>query len=152
MIISLFKTKPNTAQTTMKDLKTEDYCYVGYDSTGHIIYMKFMGSMKDSQYKDIWKSSVQHAFDLGIEKIIIDQSEIGSVPFMARAWVITSMYSKIKRNLSPDLVVSVLSSTNTEHRSGMQYLVKGFQKISGYKIGFHNSYEEAVDWLNTMKP
>lgn len=135
----------------MKELKLEEYCCIEYDSSCHILTMRFLGDMKDSQYKDIWRSSVQFAYEYGIEKIIIDQSKIGSVPFMARAWVITSMYSKIKRDLSPDLVVSVLSSSDTGHRSGMQYLVKGFKKISGYEIGFHASTEEAIDWLNSVK-
>ncbi|MGB0521608.1 MAG: hypothetical protein ACPGJS_01550 [Flammeovirgaceae bacterium] len=135
----------------MKELKSEDYCSIEYDSDSHILNMRFIGDMKDSQYKDIWRSSVQYAYEYGIEKIIIDQTEIGSVPFMARAWVITSMYSKIKRDLSPDLVASVLSSKDASHRSGMQYLVKGFQKISGYEIGFHKSLDEAIEWLNSKK-
>lgn len=135
----------------MRELKTEEYCRIEFDPENHILNVIFIGDMKDSEYKDIWRTSVQHAFDLGIEKIIIDQSEVGNVPFMARAWVITGMYSKIKRDLSPDLVVAVISSSNAGHRSGMQYLVKGFQKISGYKIGFYNSLGEAVEWLNSLK-
>lgn len=135
----------------MKELKSETYCQVDYDINGHILYMKFIGSMKESQYKDIWRNSVQFAFEKGIEKIVIDQTQIGSIPFLARAWVITSLYSKIKRELSPDLIVSVLSSGDSGHRSGMQYLVKAFKKISGYEIGFHKSYEEANIWLNALK-
>jgi len=135
----------------MKELKSERYCLVSYHAEGHILSIKFIGDMKESEYKDIWRDSVQEAFDLGIEKIIIDQTTIGSVPFLARAWVITSLYGKIKRDLSPDLVVSVLSSKNSGHRSGMQYLVKGFKKLSGYEIGFHKTYEEAITWLNDQK-
>ncbi len=134
-----------------KSIKSETYCEINYEKNGHILYMKFIGDMKDSEYKDIWRTSVQNAFELGIEKIIIDQSEIGDVPFLARAWVITSLYKRIKRELSPDLAVSVLSSSNSVHKSGMQYLVKAFRKISGFAIDFHPTYEEATTWLNKIR-
>ena len=134
-----------------KEVKTERYCKISFNSTDHIIIMKFIGDMSDKEYKDIWRTSVDYAFELGIEKIIIDQSQIGTVPFMARAWVITGMYGKIKRELSPDLVISVISSANSGHRSGMQYLVKGFQKISGYLIEFHNTHKDATKWLNSLR-
>lgn len=134
-----------------KVIKTEAYCNIEYDKNGHIIYMQFIGNMKEAEYKDIWRTSVQSAFELGIEKIVIDQSEIGDVPFLARAWVITSLYKRIKRELSPDLAVSVLSSSNSVHKSGMQYLVKAFRKISGFAIDFHPTYDEATSWLNEIR-
>jgi hypothetical protein len=134
-----------------KSVKTEAYCDIRYDKSGHILYIKFIGDMKESEYKDVWRTGVQNAFDLGVEKIIIDQSEIGDVQFLARAWVITSLYKKIKRELSPDLAVSVLSSSNSVHKSGMQYLVKAFRKISGFAIDFHPTYEESTAWLNTIR-
>ncbi len=132
-------------------IKSENYCEIEYDKNGHILYMKFVGDMNDSEYKDIWRTSVQNAFEFGIEKIIIDQSEIGDVPFLARAWVVTSLYKRIKRELSPDLAISVLSSSNSVHKSGMQYLVKAFKKISGFAIEFHPTYDEATTWLNKIR-
>ena len=143
-------TRQYQQQHMTEQVKTEHYCQIEYDASGHLLYIKFIGDMKESEYKDIWRSGVQKAFELGIEKFIIDQSEIGSVPFLARAWVITSLYGKIKRELSPDLAVSVLSSSDKSHKSGMQYLVKGFRKLSGFEIDFHPTYQDAASWLNSI--
>lgn len=133
-----------------KEIASDKHFFVGFDSKNHILLMKFIGAMKDDEYKQIWQLAFDQCFEKGIEKLLIDQTEIGNVSFSARAWVMVKLYPKIKRELSPDMVAGIISSTNVVHRTGLQYLVKAFQKMSGYKIDFHENYEEATTWLNRI--
>lgn len=134
-----------------KELASDHHFFIGYHSKGHVLLMKFIGDMTDDEYKQIWQVSFKETYEKGIEKLIIDQSEIGNVSFSARAWVMVKMYPKIKRELSPYLAGAIISSGNIVHRSGVQYLVKAFQKVSGYKIDFHENYEDAIQWLNSRE-
>lgn len=126
------------------------FFYLGYNPDENALLMKFIGDISDEDYKSIWHQAFDTVYKLGIENILIDQREIGVVSFSARAWVMVKMFPKIKRELSPDLAGSVLSSSNLVYKSGVQYLVKAFKKISGYKIEFHNNYEESMEWFREI--
>ena len=131
-----------------KEIASDQHFYIGFDNKHHILLMKFIGDMKDDEYKQIWRIAFDQAFEKGVEKLLIDQTEIGNVSFSARAWVMVKMYPKIKRELSPDMVGAMISSANVVHRTGLQYLVKAFQKVSGYKVEFYENYHDAREWLN----
>ncbi|MGB0521609.1 MAG: hypothetical protein ACPGJS_01555 [Flammeovirgaceae bacterium] len=134
-----------------KELASTDYYFLGFNKESHILLMKLMGDMTDEQYKESWKRSFQITYEKGIEKLIIDQREIGNVSFAARAWVMVKMYPKIKKELSPNLMGAIISSSHIIHRSGVQYLVKAFQRVSGYQIKFQDSYESSITWLNEVE-
>lgn len=132
------------------EVSSDQHFYVGFDNTNHILLMKFIGAMSDDEYKQIWHTAFDQCFEKGINKLIIDQSNIGNVSFSARAWVMVKMYPKIKRELSPDIKGAIISSSHVVHRTGVHYLVKAFQKVSGFKIEFHEDYESATAWLNQI--
>lgn len=133
-----------------KEIASNNHCFIGFDKESHILLMKFIGAMTDDEYKQIWHTSFDECFEKGIEKLIIDQSTIGNVSFSARAWVIVKMYPKIKRELSPDIKAGIVSSSHVVHRTGLHYLVRAFQKVSGFRIEFHEDYERATKWLNKI--
>jgi hypothetical protein len=135
----------------MRDVLKTNYCHVQYDPLNYIIWVQFIGDMSDDEYKEIWNQSISFIFDYGLEKIVIDQSQIGEVGLSARAWVVMKAYPRIKRDLSPDLAVSIISSSNNSRRAGMQYLVKAVQAFSGYIIQFHSNFDESKVWLNEVK-
>jgi len=134
-----------------KEIASDQHFLIGFNTENHVLLMKFIGDMNDNQYKQIWNLSFDQCYEKGIEKLIIDQSEIGNVSFSARAWVMVKMYPRIKRELSPYMTGAIVSSSNVVHRTGLQYLVKAFQKVSGYKIEFHSDYDHAIEWLNLME-
>ena len=129
------------------ELASDSHYFIGFNAPNHALLMKFLGDMSDDEYKEIWHVSYKHAYEKGIENFVIDQSEIGLVSFGARAWVMVKMYPKIKRDLSPQLKGAIITSSNIVHRSGVQYLVKAFQRVSGYKIEFQDNYELALKWF-----
>ena len=136
----------------MKELHSFPNGSVQYDKDNFIILMKFFGDIPSEVYKSIWRTAVDTVFDYGVEKIIIDQSGVTHVPKRTRAWVVTSMYPKVKRDLSPDLAVSVVAASNPTQRSGVNYLVKGARAISGFYIDFHKDYKASTEWLNSIHP
>lgn len=129
-------------------LEADRFFCLGYNADSHVLLMKFIGEMTDEEYKHIWKQAFKHTYEKGIEKLIIDQSMIGNVSFSARAWVLVKMFPKIKRDLSPHITGAIVSSANILHRSGVHYLAKAFQKVSGYHIQFIDNYDLAIEWLN----
>ena len=136
----------------MKPVKTSKNGSVHYDSKQHIVLMKFHGVIADEDYKQIWQDAVEVTFDYGIEKIIIDQSKVEQVGLRSRAWVVMNVYPQIKRDLSPDLAVAVIATSDKKQRSGVHYLIKAARAISGYHIDFHETVESAIKWLNSVHP
>lgn len=136
----------------MKELKSFPNGSIQYDNRNFVVLIKFNGDIPDDTYRAIWRTAVETVFDYGIEKIIIDQSTVTNVSVKSRAWVVMSIYPKVKRDLSPDLAVSVIASADKKQRSGVQYLIKGARAISGYSIEFHSDYSSATTWLNSIHP
>jgi hypothetical protein len=136
----------------MKAVRTSKNGSVHYDSRQYIVLIKFHGVIADEDYKQAWRDAVEVTFEFGAEKIIIDQSGVEQVGLKARAWVVMKIYPQIKRDLSPDLAVAVITSSDTQQRSGVQYLIKAAQAISGYSIAIVPDQAAAVAWLNEQRP
>ncbi len=136
----------------MKEVHSFPNGSVQYDNKNFIVLIKFFGEIPDDVYKSIWRSAIDTVFEYGIEKIIIDQSKVTEVALKSRAWVVMSVYPRVKRDLSPDLAVSVVASADSTQRSGVQYLIKAARAVSGFSIEFHEKYEDCTKWLNEIHP
>ncbi|MEO1051658.1 MAG: hypothetical protein AAFX87_13605 [Bacteroidota bacterium] len=122
-----------------------------YDAKHNIMGMVFIGDIKDEAYKEIWLNALNVASEHNVKRILIDQRQIGNVSFSARGWVMVSMFPKIKKQLGANLHGAILASKNMVHKSGVQFLVKAFQKVSGFNIQFFNDQEGGVQWLATTE-
>lgn len=118
-----------------------------YDASNKVIKMHFKGDMPDEDYKLFWTKSINFGEKHHLNRIIIDQREIGNVSFNARAWVVLNAFPRVKKVLPASLVAAILSSEKVVQKTGMQYLLKAFRTITGYKVEVFANQREAVAFL-----
>lgn len=121
-----------------------------YDASSKIIKMHFKGDMSDDNYKAFWTRSIDYAEKHRLNRIIIDQREIGNVSFNARGWVVISAFPRVKKVLPNNLVAAVLGSERIVQKTGMQYLLKAFKTLTGYKVEIFPTQAEAVAFLKSV--
>lgn len=112
-----------------------------------IIAMRFYGDMPDEDYREIWEKALKIVIEHQVKNYVIDQSKIGTVSFTARAWVLVKVLPQVRKKIGMPLFVGILPSENLVHSTGMEFIAKGFQKLSGMKIRKFRSEEECVGWL-----
>lgn len=118
-----------------------------YHEEHHVVMMKFKGDMTDDTYKEFWTKAIDFATEHQINRVIIDQQEIGNVSFNARGWVVVSAFPRAKKNLPKDLAAAVLSSGRIVQKAGMQYLLKAFVALTGYQVEIRPNLDEALAFL-----
>lgn len=118
-----------------------------FDSEGGIVMMKFIGDFTDEQYKHFWTTAIDFGVKQQACRIVIDQQGIGNVSFTARGWVVVSAFPRIKKEMPKNLAAAVLSSGKVVQKTGMQYLLKTFVALTGYKVEVYPSIEEAIAYL-----
>lgn len=120
-----------------------------YDASSKIIMMRFKGDMSDDAYKAFWTKCIDFGEKNKLNRIIIDQREIGNVSFNARGWVVISAFPRVKKVLPSNLVAAILGSEKIVQKTGMQYLLKAFRTLTGYKVEVYPTQEEAIAFLKT---
>lgn len=120
-----------------------------YDADNKIIMMHFAGDMPDEAYKEFWTKSIDFGEKHRLNRIIIDQRDIGNVSFNARGWVVINAFPRVKRVLPSNMVAAVLGSERVVQKTGMQYLLKAFRALTGYRVEVFSTQEEAVAFLCT---
>ncbi len=119
-----------------------------YEEEHHAVLMKFKGDMTDDTYKEFWNKAIDFAIEQKINRVIINQQEIGNVSFNARGWVVVSAFPRAKKSLPKNLAAAVLSSGRIVQKTGMQYLLKAFIALTGYQVEVRPGLEEALAFLN----
>lgn len=61
-----------------------------------IIYLALVGDVSDDDYKQIWQRTITKMKETGITKFIGDQSRMGRVTMVSRAWFLLKALPKIK--------------------------------------------------------
>ena len=120
-----------------------------YNESTRIVKMYFKGDMSDENYKAFWTKSIDFADVHRLNRIIIDQREIGNVSFNARGWAVISAFPRVKKVLPSDMAAAVLSSEKVVQKTGMQYLLKAFRTLTGYRVEVFPNQEEAVAFLES---
>lgn len=120
---------------------------LSFDRTHYVLKLQFLGDMSDEVYKEFWTKAIDFGRDHQVNRIIIDQSQIGNVSFLARGWVVMSAFPRVKKEFPASLASAILSSGRVVQKTGMQYLLKAFKGLSGYKVEVVPSEEEAIAWL-----
>lgn len=118
-----------------------------FDQENRILLMKFMGNFTDEVYKSFWTQAIDLCAVQKISRIVIDQREIGNVSFNARGWVAINGFPRVKKELPKDLAAVILSSGRMVQKTGMQYLMKAFIGLTGYRVEVHPTLEEGVAFL-----
>lgn len=117
------------------------------DAENTIVLMKFIGDMSDEEYKSFWTRSINFAVERQINRVIIDQGEIGNVSFKARGWVVINAFPRVKKEMPRNMAASILSSGRVVQKTGMQYLLKAFKAITNYQVEVHPTVEDCVAFL-----
>ncbi|EMR04361.1 hypothetical protein [Cesiribacter andamanensis] len=124
-----------------------------WDAENKIIKLYFAGDMTDDAYKEFWTKTIDYGEKLQVNRIIIDQRDIGNVSFNARGWVVINAFPRIKRVLPNNIVAGVLGSNKIVQKTGMQYLLKAFKTLTGYKVEIFATQEEAIAFIcSSNKP
>lgn len=131
----------------METLVTVGKAQMLFDASNKIIKMIFIGDMSDEAYKEFWTKSIDFGEKHQVNRIIIDQRQIGNVSFNARGWVVISAFPRVKKVLPNNLAAAILGSDKIVQKTGMQYLLKAFRSLTGYTVEIFPSQEEAVAFL-----
>ena len=118
-----------------------------FDTEHHVLLMKFKGDFTDEVYKYFWTKAIDLCAVQKINRVVIDQRDIGNVSFNARGWVVINGFPRVKKELPKDLAAVILSSGRVVQKTGMQYLMKAFVSLTGFKVEIHPSLEEGVAFL-----
>lgn len=131
----------------MKTIASSSNYELSYDSDSGIVMMKFMGDFTDQEYKHFWTTAIDFGVKQQASRIIIDQQAIGNVSFTARGWVVVSAFPRVKKEMPKNLAAAVLSSGKVVQKTGMQYLLKTFVALTGYKVEVYPTMEDAIAYL-----
>lgn len=131
----------------MKLIDSSPNYEICYEVESGIIMMKFIGDMSDEIYKHFWTIAIDFGIEKQVNRIIIDQQQIGNVSFKARGWAVISAFPRVKKHMPNNVAVAVLSSGKIVHKTGMQYLMKAFVALTSYKVDVFPTMEEAVNYL-----
>ena len=134
----------------MKVIASHPNYELKYDDEAGIVLMKFLGDIPEDIYKDFWTKAIDFGSKKKVNRVIIDQQGIGNVSLVARAWVVLNAFPRVKKELPAELAASVISSTRVMQKTGMQYLLKAFIGLTGYKVELHPTTEEAVSFLKAV--
>ncbi len=133
----------------MEVIETVGQSQVLFDATHKIVKLHFMGDLSDDAYKLFWTKGIDFAEKHRLNRIIIDQRDIGNVSFNARGWVVISAFPRVKKVLPTNLIAAILGSERIVQKTGMQYLLKAFKTLTGYKVEVFSTQEDAVAFLKT---
>lgn len=133
----------------MEAIETIDQSQVLYDAESKIVKLLFKGDLSDDAYKKFWTRGIDFCEKSQINRIIVDQRDIGNVSFNARGWVVISAFPRVKKVLPNNLVAAILGSERVVQKTGMQYLLKAFRGLTGYRVEIFPNHEEAVAFLQT---
>lgn len=131
----------------MEVVATANEAKLLFNAESKVLVMRFEGDMPDDVYKGFWTEAIDYAAENQINRIIIDQQNIGNVSFNARGWVVISGFPRVKKVLPASLAAGILSSKKVVQKTGMQYLLKAFKTITGYKVELFPTEEEAIAFL-----
>lgn len=120
---------------------------LSYDAGLALMMMRFTGDISDEAYKHFWTISIDFGIEKQINRIVIDQQQIGNVSFKARGWVVISAFPRIKKHMPNNIAAAVLTSGKIFHKTGMQYLMKAFVGLTAYKVEVYPTLEEAKVYL-----
>ncbi|WP_225000054.1 hypothetical protein [Cesiribacter sp. SM1] len=134
----------------MEKIITVEQAQTLYDASNKIIKMTFIGDMSDDSYKAFWTKSIDFAEKQQVNRIIIDQRQIGNVSFNARGWVVISAFPRVKKVLPNNMAAAILGSEKIMQKTGMQYLLKAFRTLTGYTVEILPDQEEAVAFLRKV--
>lgn len=133
----------------MEAIETIDQAQILYDAENKIVKLQFKGDLSDDAYKKFWTRGIDFCEKNQINRIMIDQRDIGNVSFNARGWVVISAFPRVKKVLPNNLVAAILGSERVVQKTGMQYLLKAFRSLTGYRVEVFPNHEEAVAFLQT---
>ena len=131
----------------METIKSAKNYALKLDVENCIILMKFIGDMSDDEYKAFWTMSIDFAVERQINRVIIDQGDIGNVSFKARGWVVINAFPRVKKQMPKNMAASILSSGKVVQKTGMQYLLKAFKTITNYQVEVHPTVADCVEFL-----
>lgn len=132
----------------MKELLSTSFTKIEYLEENDILVSRFLGNIGNEDYSSIWASMMEFSNRFKTNNIIIDQSNIGDVSFMARGKVIIKHLPAIKKEVGEDFTVAVVTSPNVANKSGMKYMAKAFKRLlSSFDINFFDQEKEAIEWI-----
>ena len=111
--------------------------------------MRFVGDLSDELYKEMWSKSLETVVEHKISNYLIDQQEIGNVSFSARAWVLVKILPQVRKQVGEPIFAAILPSTNLMHSTGMDFLAKGFSKLSRIYLQKFAQETSAIHWLQS---
>lgn len=121
-----------------------------HDPENGVLLMKFIGDMSDEDYKAFWTRSIDFAVKKQINRVIIDQGDIGNVSFKARGWVVINAFPRVKREMPKNMAASILSSGKIVQKTGMQYLLKAFKALTNYEVEVHPTVEDCIEFFKKV--
>lgn len=120
-----------------------------FDTVNRIQYLRYKGDVSDDEYKFSWEKGFQHVTTENINRVLVDQHDLGKISALARGWAVVNAFPKIQKNYPSDLAAAVITSKKVHERPAIQYLVNTFKRMTGFQIEFFQNEEEAVNWLLT---
>jgi len=129
-------------------IKSESFVSLYHHKEDGFVRIKWKGNITDQQYKAFWNELLDYGVANGIQKILIDQRNIGHVSMQARAWLLIKWLPRVKKSYN-NFTAAILSSGSLLHKSGMQYLVDSIKNATNFDLRFFQQQEDAVLWLKT---
>lgn len=131
----------------LENIERNEHYAIDLNLEKKIIAMRFFGNMPDDAYREIWEKVLKIVIEHQVKNYIVDQTSIGSVSFTARAWVLVKILPQVRKKIGMPMFVGILSSENLVHNTGMEFIRKGFQKLSGMKIRKFGDEDKLISWL-----
>jgi hypothetical protein len=133
----------------MRNLLQEHYGRLDYNSEQHYIRMTFSGAISEEEYRFFWDFWLKQAVALNCTNLLIDQRRIGKVSMKSRAWFLFTWLPKAKNRVKWLFSIGILASKSFMHKSGLDYMVRGARRVTGYDIRFFEKENEAGEWFAT---
>lgn len=135
----------------MRNLLQENYGRLDYNPEQHYIKMTYLGAISEEEYRFFWEYWLKQAVALNCAHLLVDQRRIGKVSMKSRAWFLFTWLPKAKKRVTWLFQVGILASKSFMHKSGLDYMVRGARRVTGYNIQFFSEESDAGKWFESLK-
>lgn len=131
----------------MKTLYESKITRIQYDQERKLIFFYLLGVIDHENYKIMWNTLLEKVIEVGVQKMVVDQSQMDRSSMESKAWLVTQWLPRARKRIGEEVRIAVVSSKNLFTKIGGEYIANAARKMTSFDIKFTSNTEEAISWL-----
>ncbi|MCC5943560.1 MAG: hypothetical protein JJT94_01390 [Bernardetiaceae bacterium] len=130
-----------------KILLDKPYASLVYVAEGNYLKLTWKADIDNESYKDLWNFVLNQFIVRQINRLLIDQRELGNISMAARAWFMVKFVPTIRKQVTGTIVLAMIQTKHVGRKAAFAYLINGAKNKLNLKLEKFNDPEEAKNWI-----